>query len=57
MLETLPGKVSSVRNVIIDGILRVGSTLWRETEIQFLELLRNPDIDLTTQSNILNGLE
>jgi hypothetical protein len=56
VLNTLPGKVRAVRNVIVDGLLRVGEAIWQETQIQLLEQLRDQNIDLTAQSGIISGL-
>lgn len=56
VLNTLPGKVRAVRNVIVDGLLRVGEAIWQETQVQLLEQLRDQDIDQTTQSGIISGL-
>lgn len=56
VINTLPGKTSTVRNTIIDGLLRVGDAIWQVTQVQLLEQLRDQDIDLTTQSGIIAGL-
>ena len=60
VLNTLPNKTAIQRGVIVDGLIRIGAeaTIWGSTQLELLELSRNPftDTHITTLDTYLTGL-
>jgi hypothetical protein len=59
VLNSVTNKSVYLRNRIVDGLLSVGSTIWDEERISFLDLLRTEyttEGEIAVQTDIINGL-